>query len=455
MRKQAEKMGRDMPEDSLEAIRSERKVALIVHSTKLADFEPGLDRAAYIASLLVDAGYKVDLITSSFQHWSKSQRDQSDRAYTHTPYNIVFIDEPGYKKNICLSRIISHHSFNRRLARYLSEQSGYYDVVWCQMPPNNVARTAASFAEREGIPLLIDLNDLWPDAMRMVMDIPIISDVAFAPMERDAAFAFNAAWGIIGTSQEYALHPKAYINDGEKPCIFVYVGNDLARFDAGASEYPVEKPDDEIWVTYAGTLGKSYDVENLIDAIRIASEELESSDFAPESADGNNGDQREIRQALYAKKKLRLKVLGDGPNRETLEARAKELPDDLVEFLGYLDYGEMAGYLSASDIVVNSLAEGAPQSIVSKIADYLASGSAIISTGTSSEMASILEDGDAGITIHPGDSAELADAICSLVRNEKKLDGMSKRARTIAEGSFDRASTYREIVNFVDEAAGL
>ena len=51
---------------------------------------------------------------------------------------------------------------------------------------------------------------------------------------------------------------------------------------------------------------------------------------------------------------VRVKVLGDGPDREKLEALAAQL-DAPADFLGYTAYELMAAYLCASDIVVNSL----------------------------------------------------------------------------------------------------
>ena len=78
---------------------------------------------------------------------------------------------------------------------------------------------------------------------------------------------------------------------------------------------------------------------------------------------------------------VRVKVLGDGPDREKLQALAAEL-DAPADFLGYQDYEHMAAYLCASDIVVNSLVKSAAQSIVTKIGDYLASGKPMINTGS-------------------------------------------------------------------------
>lgn len=41
------------------------------------DNEKGYSRFRYIADFLTDAGYQVDLITTTFQHWEKAQRDMA------------------------------------------------------------------------------------------------------------------------------------------------------------------------------------------------------------------------------------------------------------------------------------------------------------------------------------------------------------------------------------------
>ena len=50
------------------------KIAVVTMGVRLND-EKGYTRFRYICEFLTDAGYKVDLITTTFQHWEKAQRD--------------------------------------------------------------------------------------------------------------------------------------------------------------------------------------------------------------------------------------------------------------------------------------------------------------------------------------------------------------------------------------------
>ena len=50
------------------------KVAVITMGIRLDD-EKGYTRFRSVCEFLADAGYQVDLITTTFQHWEKAQRD--------------------------------------------------------------------------------------------------------------------------------------------------------------------------------------------------------------------------------------------------------------------------------------------------------------------------------------------------------------------------------------------
>lgn len=401
------------------------KIAVITQAVKLADEAAGLNRTSYIADLLVKEGYEVDLLTSTFQHWEKRRRDIVDPKYHELPYEVIFIEEPGYRSNINLRRVYSQNIFSKNLRMYLDRYGEDYDFIWCQIPPNNIAAAAGTYAREHDIPFIVDINDLWPEAMKMVVDVPVLSDFAFSDFVRDAEIAYASASAVVGTSNEYAQRCMQDI-----PHRTVYVGVDIDRFDEGIRKYGanIEKREDEFWVAYAGSLAKSYDIETLIRACQHAAPIIR--------------DELELR--------LRLQILGDGPHRQRLENVAEQTPG-LVTFNGYVDYQIMAAYLFESDILVNSLIKGAPQSIVSKIADYLCAGKPIINTGESVEFKDkCLHDGF-GVNVEPENAIALAGAIVELAHNDELRMRMGTRGRAIAEEQFDRPIAYREIVDLVNE----
>lgn len=398
---------------------------------KLGDETRGYTRFRFLAELLVREGFEVDLITSSFQHWEKAQRDRTKPCYQGLPYRIIFIEEPGYARNLDLERIRSHHAAAKNLRAHFEHTAGTYDLIYAEIPPNDVARVCAEAAETLHIPFVADINDLWPEAMRMVVNIPVISDVAFYPFTRDAKRVYQLLSGAVGTSDEYADRP-AKDRKQPYPHTTVYVGNDLAAFDAAAQAHlsKVNKPGGVLWATYAGTLGASYDVETLIAAAALLDQERQKK--GPDST----------------LPPVRIQILGDGPDRAKLEERATAL-NAPVDFRGYLDYEQMAAYLCASDIVVNSLVKTAAQSIVTKIGDYLASGNPMINTGSSPEFRAKVSSDGFGVNVEAGNPSALAEEIAKLASHSSLRKIMGARGRTVAEREFDQPHAYRKIVDLL------
>ncbi|MCL2757202.1 MAG: glycosyltransferase family 4 protein [Coriobacteriia bacterium] len=403
------------------------RIAVITMGVKLGDETKGYTRFLTLAEQLAASGFDVDLITSSFQHWEKAQRDTASIAYSRYPFRVVFIEEPGYERNIDLKRVRSHSIAAKNLRILLeANRTGTkpYDLIYCEIPPNNVARIAAEHAARENIPFVVDVNDLWPEAMRMVMDIPLVSSVLFYPLARDARSTYRLVSAVVGTSDEYAAHPFA-ISAPDVERVTVYVGGDKQAFDAGAQAHAsqIDKPASAFWVTYAGTLGASYDLATLVTAASI----LKNQGFDS----------------------LRILIVGDGPDRSSLQALAEQLAAP-VDFLGYRPYEEMAAWLVASDVLVNSLVRKAPQSIVNKIGDYLFAGRPMINTGSSAELRNLVVTERVGFNVVAEDTNLLAECIQRLADDPPMRISMGLAARILAEKRFDRTCSYQAITDLID-----
>lgn len=407
-----------------------KKIAVITMGVRLND-EKGYTRFGYLAEFLTKAGYQVDLITTTFQHWEKAQRDmekiQREVAEGVYPYGLRFIYEPGYRKNVDLKRIRSHRIAADNLKKMLEakpEDRRDYDLIYAEIPPNDVALAAAQYATSKGIPFVADVNDLWPEAMRMVLDAPIISDIIFHPLLKDAERVYSLVSGVVGTSDEYRDRPFQK-QDRDVPRVTVYVGNEIEEFDRGArgNMSLIQKEDGEFWVSYAGTIGTSYDIRTMV----LGAEEL----------------------ARRGYRNIRIKILGGGPMKDELETLARTRKIDNVEFVGYAPYDKMAAYLKKSDILVNSFVKKAPQSIVTKIGDYLAAGKAMINTCMSPEFRAKVDNDEFGINIEPEDVKIFADAVERLYKDETTRLEMGKRARKIAEEQFDRSQSYKKIEKLI------
>ena len=97
------------------------------------------DRFFYLAKMLADDN-NVEIITSSFRHTTKRQRNKPATAWS---FKITFIEEPGYLKNVCLKRFYSHYIWGRNVEKYIRTRKKP-DVIYCALPsltgPNLIAK---------------------------------------------------------------------------------------------------------------------------------------------------------------------------------------------------------------------------------------------------------------------------------------------------------------------------
>ena len=245
-----------------------KKIAIISLGYLWFPCESGTSRFFEIANTFVNTGYEVECITTSFQHFKKEPRDKELILSQNYPFKITFIDAPSYKKNVDVRRVLSNRIAAKNMKKYLSLHVKEYDAVYVSIPANNIAALVTNICKKNGVPVVVDIEDLWPEAMAMIIKNKWIRNVLLCSFARDAEKAYRNADGIIGTSEDYT--DRAFKKrERNIPNETVYVGCNLQEFDEGVKKYnhEIEKKDGEFWVTYAGSISTSYDIKTLIDAV--------------------------------------------------------------------------------------------------------------------------------------------------------------------------------------------
>lgn len=371
--------------------------------------ESGNGRFDYLAKMLIDKN-DVEILTSDFNHNTKSYFENIPNGL---PYKVTMVHEGPYHKNVCLKRNYAHVIWSGSVKKYLHARKRP-DVIYCAVPPLSAAFVAAKYCEKNHIRFIIDIQDLWPEAFKMVFHIPLFSKLIFTPFDWMADGIYKRADEVIGVSQTYvnrALKVNHKCNKGHS----IFLGTDLDTFDKNVQENIVKREDsDEIWLGYCGTLGSSYDLPVVFDAVR-----------------------------KIKNKNLKVIVMGDGPKRKEFEKKAKRLN---VQFTGLLPYPRMCGMLSACDIVVNPIMKGAAQSIINKHMDYAMSGLPVINTQECEEYRNLVKRYECGINCRCGNSDDVADAILKLIEDSDKRKQLGDNHRTMAEKLFDRKQSYQELV---------
>jgi glycosyltransferase involved in cell wall biosynthesis len=149
------------------------------------------------------------------------------------------------------------------------------------------------------------------------------------------------------------------------------------------------------------------------------------------------------RAVLAAVPAARLVVVGDGPDRAVLEARAPER----VRFVG--DRDDVPDWLAAADVVAQPSRWEAGASLV--VLEAMARGRSVVTT----DVAGAEAVGDAGAVVPVEDAASLADAIRDRLRDPERAAREGRAGRERVERSYDVRSTRDAVASLYHELAQL
>lgn len=399
-----------------------KDILIIAHFTHVPG-EKGNSRFNYIANLLADNNFKVEVVTTSFSHRTKDFRVISKEQQKQLKYKLTLIEEKGYNNNVSIKRFYSHYIFGKNLKLYLKKRKKP-DIIYCAVPSLDCAYYAAKFAKENNINFIIDIQDLWPEAFKMILNIPIINDIVFYPMTKKANYIYSTADKIVAVSNTYG-NRALKVNNKCKEALCIYLGTDLDYFDNFINySKQVIKSNNEFWVAYIGTLGHSYDICSVIDALKIVQ---------------NKGINN-----------IKFIVMGDGPLKSKFEAYADKKGVN-AEFFGRLEYSKMVSILSICDVAVNPIKSGSAASIINKVGDYAAAGLPVLNTQESSEYRALLNEYNAGFNCENNSPEDLAKKLLILYKDSEIRKIQGANSRKLAEEKFDRKRSYHKLINLLEE----
>ncbi|MEG2688009.1 MAG: hypothetical protein RSA24_02445, partial [Clostridia bacterium] len=158
------------------------------------------NRFVYLAKMLA-INNNVTLLTSSFSHEDKAQK--KEKKFEFSNLKIVNVQESGYPKNICIKRFVSHYGFGKQIGKYLNMMPETLDVVYLAVPSLTCGISAVKFCKKNGVRLILDVQDLWPEAFKMIFNPPILGKIIYAPFYKIANTIYKNADEIVAVSDTY------------------------------------------------------------------------------------------------------------------------------------------------------------------------------------------------------------------------------------------------------------
>lgn len=382
--------------------------------------EKSSSRYSSLAEILTNNGYSLEVVTSDFYHRTKEKRKFDKKFFSSFPYKISLLSEPVYKKNVSIKRLRAHKKFAKNVEDYLKKRKKP-DAIIVVIPSTYVAKYVVRFCNRNKIPVILDIQDLWPEAFQMAFNVPILSEVLFYPLKRMAEYAYKNADSIVAVSETYARRGAELCKKSHSGTA-IYLGANYDYAKSAIESIQIDKTEDEFWITYIGALGYSYNIKLVIDAVSILQD-------------------RGVHN-------IQFHVFGNGVLEDEFKTYAKR-KSVKTKFFGHTEYGVMMAYLANSDVAVNPISGKSVASIINKVCDYATAGVPVINDQNSTEYRNMLRDYNCGINCRNNNAQDFANAIFELYNDKELRQIMRRNAIQMASEKFDRNKTYLEFVKIL------
>ena len=386
-------------------------------------------RSGMLVRELSRRGHSVRWWTSTFDHFSKRHIADCESVISPWPnLEIELLHTPGYKRNVSIARLRDHRELAARF-RERAQMTTPPDLVWASFPTIELCCEAVEFSARHGIPVVVDIRDLWPDIF--VRALPALARplgrLALLPLARRTQRALSGATRLVATSETYltwgceragrprratdAVFPLGY----EQKTI---PEADLATALEFLQSRGVDSSKTIVW--YVGGFGWSYDLAPVIAAARMLAEKGDTS--------------------------LQFVLSGSGGKEEVLKSSAKGLGN--VVFTAWLDTAGLAAMMRIAALGLAAYSDEAAQSLPNKIFEYM-SGEVPILSSLRGECAGFLRLHQCGATY--SSTAEFIECIRSFRANRQKWAEMGAKGRTVFLREHDSAVVYPRIADYIEE----
>jgi glycosyltransferase involved in cell wall biosynthesis len=376
-----------------------RRILLI---TQWFDPEP-TPKGMVFARELVRCGFEVEVLTG-FPNYPGGrvypgyrvrllQRESIDGVKVTRVALYPSHDHSGFK------RALNYLSFGFAAAWYVLFCARRPDVVYAYHPPMTVGIVAALARRLRRIPSVLDIQDLWPDALRATGMLS--NEYALALTARVCRFVYRSMDVLVALSPGF----KSALVERGVPATrveVIYNWCDEAALSGAGDRPPVAFPGpDRFRVVFAGNMGKAQALDAVFEAVALLRERV------PE---------------------LSLIMVGGGVEVRRLKQLAAQRGMENVVFIAQVPMSEVGALLRNADALLVHLRNDPLFGITipSKTQAYMAAGRPLI-MGVAGDAARLVADSGCGLIAKPEDPASIAEAIATLAHSDpRRLAAMAE-----------------------------
>jgi glycosyltransferase involved in cell wall biosynthesis len=401
-------------------------------------------RAGLFEKALREAGHQTLWFSNTFAHNDKSHRNvlanSVVKPHPEGP-DMVFLKSPGYRVNMGMARFYDHW-VQARAWRRLAVKLPRPDLILCAYPTLDLCAAVVEYGQKNGIPVVIDVRDLWPDVIyERLGKMHLLEKLAgrrwLWPYEHMSTYALRHATALTGVgrgmvewaqersgrTRQACARDRHFYQSQPDPIKTASRGEDLREFWQ-TQGIDVDAP--VVRIVWGGTLFPSIDAKTLFDGLALLPERL-----------------RERTEIL---------ICGTGPLRAVFEAASTHLPQ--IKLVDWVPPTHLMGLLMYSDAGLLNYFDRFDfrRAIPNKVVDYAAAGLPII-TGIQGELRNLAGDRRAIVPYTVGDPASMAAAledIHTIAASAKRSIGPSRR---LFDEHFESSKLMQEFVEFIENLA--
>lgn len=326
----------------------------------------------------------------------------------------------GGNTGSALRRVLSYTSLSVAAPLNAMRLNLRPDAVLTTLGPGTFAPSAALVARRYRCPLILEVQDLWPESLLASGMWPTWAPLK--PIEATLQAVYERADAVICLSEGCR---SILISRGAKPssthCVYNWAPEPVAsNADRSRADEIVRAMGGRDYFCYTGSLGPLQGVDKMIDATSMV--------------EGDVG----------------LLIVGAGRESERLREQSAKA-GKFVLMVGQ-ESPAVAALVAAQSLAQVLYLERSPldeSAVPSKLSSYMRAGAPIV-VAAGGETGQLARRAGAGPVLLPGDTVQLADAFTSVaVATLARRAGWVENARTFCSTNLDFSSNVARIADII------
>jgi len=304
------------------------------------------------------------------------------------------------------------------------------DVIIASSPQLLVGLSGWWIARNKSVPFIFEIRDLWPESLAAV-GMGSEASLLHRSLGKIADFLYRCADHVVVVTPAFQKYLAEHRRVPPEKLSVIENGVEIDLFSPQSTNPDVRKEleaDGKFIVSYIGTMGMAHGLETLV-----------------ETAAQLQGVAREV---LFL-------VVGEGSDKQHVIDLVRLRGLTNVRFLGQQPREKIPAYISASDACLVHLKKSDifKTVIPTKMLEFMSCARPVI-LGVDGLAREIVEEAQAGIFIEPGNAADLARAVITLLSNSRLREFFGRNGRRYVVQNYSRQQTARAYIDLLKNVVG-